>query len=133
MTDRGDEPQVHSLWANLPPVEQAREWEAFRPGTFEQVLAFVLREAGYREEEAKHERRLDYIAVAIEVMTLVFALGAVLTFVWLAKYYVDHHAASQGVKIFGFGTASIVAAFLGVNATPIIRRLRPSARRNRSN
>lgn len=117
-----------SAWASLGPVDQAREWEDFRPGTFAQVFELARHEAEYRREKtelaAKHERRLDYIAVVIQVLTLMFALAAVVIMALTAKYYADHNAASAGVKIFGFGAASIVAGFLGINASPIVGRLR---------
>lgn len=126
-TASSDDPQP-SAWASLGPVEQAREWEAFRPGTFEQVFSLARHDADIRqasmEAAARHERRLDYIAVVMQATTLVFALASVVIMALTAKYYADHHAAGDGVKIFGFGAASIVAAFLGVNAAPIASRLR---------
>jgi uncharacterized membrane protein len=117
-----------SAWMSLGPVDQAREWEEFKPGTFEQVFALAKHEAELRqtnaEATARHERTMDYIAVGMQVATLVFALAAVVVMAWLAKYYADHGAAADGWKIFGFGAASIVAAFLGVNKAPISERLR---------
>jgi hypothetical protein len=128
MASKNPDDPPSSAWASIGPVEQAREWEAFRPGTFEQIFELVKHEADYRrvhlERATRHERRLDYIAIAIQILSLVFALTAVVLLVLTAKYYADHNAASQGVKIFGFGAASIVAAFLGVNAAPIVGRLR---------
>jgi hypothetical protein len=133
--DNPDDPPP-SAWASLGPVEQAREWEEFRPGTFEQVFEFVRHEADYRreilEQSAKHERRLDYIAVAIQILTPLLALVAVAIMAWTAKYYADHGAASDGVKIFGVGAGSIVAAFLGVNVSPISKRLRSRTNQKRS-
>jgi uncharacterized membrane protein len=125
----GDPPDgpPRSPWENLGPVEQAREWEAFRPGTFEQVFELARLDAEYRREmaqdAARHERRLDYIAVMIQVIALVFGLGTVLILALTAKYYVDHNAASDGAKIFSFGAGSVVAAFLGINAAPFMKRL----------
>jgi hypothetical protein len=148
VADRYPDDSPASAWPTLGPVEQAREWEEFRPGTFEQVFEQARREAKLRREfmesaakherefmeiEAKHERRLDYIAVSIQILTLFFALGAVVVMALTAKYYADHGAASDGVKIFGFGAASIVAAFLGVNAAPVIGRLRARKVRKRLN
>jgi len=128
MENKSPDDPPSSAWSSLGPVEQAREWEDFRPGTFEQIFSLTKHEAEYRridmERNSRHERRLDYIAITIQVLTLIFAFAAVITMALTAKYYVDHNAASAGVKIFGFGSASIVAAFLGVNATPIIGRLR---------
>lgn len=116
-----------SAWESLGPVEQAREWEDFRPGTFEQVFEIAKLDASYRrkmaEQAARHERRLDYIAVSIQVLALTFGLGTVLVLAWVAKYYVDHDAASQGARIFGFGAGSVVAAFVGINAGPFMKRI----------
>jgi hypothetical protein len=116
-----------SLWASLGPVEQARDWEEFRPGTFEQVFSFVKEQAEYSRASAKqaadHERRMDYIAVSLQLIALIFALVAVVIVAVTARYYIDRHSPSQGAKIFGFGTGSIVAAFLGVNFSPIIGRV----------
>lgn len=140
----GDSPA--SAWSTLGPVDQAREWEEFRPGTFEQVFELARREADLRRESveiaakyerefkesaAKHERRIDYIAIAIQILTLVFALAAVVIMALTAKYYADRGAASDGVKIFGFGAASIMAAFLGVKTAPIIGRLRSRRKRKK--
>jgi uncharacterized membrane protein len=141
-----DDPQP-SAWSTLGPVEQAREWEEFRPGTFEQVFELARHEADYRrakteieadhkrtfaEAEARHERRLDYITAIAQILTPIFALAAVAIMAWTAKYYADHNAASDGVKIFGFGAGSIVAAFLGVHVSPIGKQLRIRMRRRKS-
>jgi predicted nicotinamide N-methyase len=116
-----------SAWLNLGAVEQAREWEEFRPGTFEQMFALVVHEAEYRrnraEEEARHERRLDYISIGLQALAIVFALVTVILLVVVARYYADHGDANQGVKVFGFGAGSIVAAFLGISASPMIKRI----------
>jgi hypothetical protein len=120
-----DGPQ--SAWATLGAVEQAKEWEAFRPGTFQEMFEFVkfASEAKRHSEElaAQHERRLDYIAVMVQVLALVFGLTTVLVLALVAKYYADHNAAADGAKIFGFGAGSIVAAFVGINVTPFLRRV----------
>jgi hypothetical protein len=135
MIDNNPDDPPPSAWASLGPVEQAREWEQFKPGTFEQVFDLVKHDADYRKtiakEEAKHDRRLDYFAVAIQIITPIFALAAVAIMALTAKYYADHNAASDGVKIFGVGAGSIVAAFLGVNASPVSKRIRARARRKK--
>lgn len=136
MADSYPDDRPQSAWASLGPVEQAREWEEFRPGTFEQVFEVARHEADYRREflerAAKHERRLDYIAIVVQTLTPIFALGAVAIMAWTAKYYADHNAAAEGVKIFGVGAGSIVAAFLGVNLSGIGKRLRSRPRQEKS-
>lgn len=133
-TPRDPEP---SMWMNLPPVEQARDWEEFKPGTFEQLFALVVNDADYRrtaaEKRAQHERRLDYIAVALQLIRLVFALVAVVVIALTARYYADHGDADQGVKVFGLGAASIVAAFIGSSYGPLAKRLSRKIGRKESN
>jgi hypothetical protein len=116
-----------SAWMSLGPVDQARGWEEFRPGTFEQMFALVVHDAEYKraraEQQARHERRLDYIAVALQVARLVFALAAVLIISLTARYYAAHGAASEGAKVFGLGAGSIVAAFIGTSFSPMLKRI----------
>ena len=75
------------------------------------MFALVVHDADYKrtlaEQQARHERRLDYIAVGLQALRLVFALASVTIISLTAKYYVDHNAASQGCEIFGLGAGSI--------------------------
>jgi uncharacterized membrane protein len=123
---RPDDP-TPSFWSTLGPVEQAKEWEHFKPEAFEEVLKIAIDQAKFKrsleERTAKHEFIMDYVAVAIQLLALIFGLTAVVVMALIAKYYVDHHAANAGARIFSIGTASIVAAFLGVNAAPVLRRV----------
>ena len=127
MSNQQSDDAAQSAWASLGAVDQAKEWEAFRPGTFQEMFEFVklTSEAKRHSEElaAQHERRLDYIAVMVQVLSLVFALTTVLVLALVAKYYADRNAASDGAKIFGFGAGSIVAAFVGINVTPFLKRV----------
>lgn len=61
----------------------------------------------------RHRRRLAWAQICIQVLRLVFAAGATALLVWLAKYYVDRGAPTQGAGIVGAGLAAVVAAFLG--------------------
>jgi hypothetical protein len=134
--DVSGEPEF-STWMNLGPVHQAREWEEFRPGTFEQMFALVVHDAEYRraqaETRARHERRLDYIAVGLQLARLIFALAAVIIIALTARYYADHNAPNQGVKVFGLGAGSIVAAFIGTSFSPMVKRLTRKRNRTRVN
>jgi hypothetical protein len=116
-----------SAWMSLGPVEQAREWEEFRPGTFEQMFALVVHDGEYKriqaEKKARHERMLDYVAIGLQLLRLIFALAAVGIIALTARYYAQHNDASQGVKIFGFGAGSVVAAFIGTGFSPLVKRL----------
>jgi hypothetical protein len=127
MADKNRGESEPSSWMSLGPVDQARDWEEFRPGTFEQMFALVVHDAEYKrtqaEQQARHERRLDYIAVALQLMRLVFALAAVIIISLTARYYVDHGAASEGAKVFGLGAGSIVSAFIGTSFSPMLKRL----------
>ena len=75
------------------------------------------------ERLARHERRLDYIAIGLQLLRLVFALSSVLIISLTARYYVDHGASAEGVKIFGLGAGSVVAAFIGTSLSPLMKRL----------
>lgn len=136
MSNRSPDDSSRSAWDQLGLVEQAREWEAFRPGTFQEVFELAKQDGDYRrkvaEQAARHERRLDYIAVAIQVLALVFGLGTVVILALTAQYYAAHGAASQGSKIFGFGAGSVVAAFVGINAAPFMKRINQRWGRRRS-
>jgi uncharacterized membrane protein len=127
MTDESVGEPGPSAWMNLGPVDQARQWEDFRPGTFEQMFALVVQDAEYKraraEQQARHERRLDYIAVALQIARLIFGLAAVFIISLTAKYYAEHNAASEGAKVFGLGAGSIVAAFIGTSFSPMLKRL----------
>lgn len=116
-----------SVWSQLGPAEQAKEWEDFKPGSFELVFNMlkerVEHERKAQELEARHNRVLDYLAVSIQLLALVFGLGTIVILALTAKYYVDHGAGSQGSKIFGFGAGSVVAAFVGINAAPFMKRI----------
>jgi hypothetical protein len=48
----------------------------------------------------------------LSAFTVASALATVVLFVWLAKYYADHHAATQGAAIIG-ALAAVVTAFIG--------------------
>jgi uncharacterized membrane protein len=132
--DDPDDP-VPSLWSSLGAVEQAREWEEFRPGAFDKVYDLAeknaVRKHALEEQKAIHEMRMDYLAIAIQIMALICGLTAVVIVALTARYYADHGAATAGARIFGFGTASIVAAFLGVNAAPVLRRVHSRWTRNK--
>jgi len=136
MTTNGPDDLTHSVWEKLGPVEQAREWESFRPGTFEQVYALAQLDSEYRRKEAErasqHERRLDYIAVYTQILALIFGLGTVLILAYIAKYYADHGAAGDGARIFSFGAGSVVAAFVGINVTPLANRIKKRTSKRKS-
>ena len=125
MSDGQTDDLPPSLWASLGPVEQAREWEDFRPGTFEVIFNYAKQQAEDRRADAtlraKHEMRMDYMAVILQSAAFIFGITAVIIMALTAKYYLDHHAADQGAQIFSVGSGSIVAAFVGVNVTPFIR------------
>ena len=135
MASKNPEDASSSMWESLGPVDQARDWETFRPGTFEQVFTLAREDAVYRrnlaEQAARHERRLDYIAIVIQFVALTFALVALAILVWIAKYYIDHHAAEAGASILSIGAGSIVAAFVGVQVLPILRRAKLRTRTKR--
>lgn len=101
------------------------------------MFDLVIRDAEDRrtraDQDARHERRLDYIAIGLQALSLASALAAIAILSFTAKYYATHGAASQGVKVSGFGAGSIVAAFLGVSTSPMIRRLSGRSKRKGRN
>ena len=125
MSDGQTDDLPPSLWTSLGPVEQAREWEDFRPGTFDIIFNYAKQQAEDMRSDsrlrAQHEMRMDYMAVILQSVALIFGITAVVIMAFTAKYYLDHHAPDQGAQIFSVGSGSIVAAFIGVNVTPFIR------------
>lgn len=108
MTSETDSAAVSAWWAELPPVDQARLWEKVAPGTAAKIL-------DQTDRQVRHARRLAWANIALSMFTVTSALATVVLFVWLAKYYVDHHAATQGAAIIG-ALAAVVTAFIGGRA-----------------
>ena len=127
MTERSRGESDFSGWMNLGPVDQARDWEEFRKGTFDQMLALAISEATHKrqqdDQQARHERMLDYIAMTLQAARLVCAIAAVVIISLTARYYAAHGAASEGAKVFGLGAGSIVAAFIGTSFSPMLKRI----------
>jgi hypothetical protein len=65
--------------------------------------------------------------VGVRVLLILCAFSSVVLFVWLATYFVNHHAATQGAVIVGTGLASLVGAFLGKDAIAKRNGSEPSA------
>lgn len=87
------------------PVERARLWEKVAPGTAARIL-------DQTDRQVRHARRQAWAKIALSAFTVASALVTVILFVWLAKYYADHNAATQGAAIIG-ALAAVVAAFIG--------------------
>lgn len=102
-----DAPQ--SWWAQLPPAEKAKAWEKVCPGSASVIIDEVVK-------RARHERRLAVAQIALQCIRLLFAGASVVLFAWLAKYFVDHGAATQGAGILVAGLVALVGAFLGQKA-----------------
>jgi hypothetical protein len=96
-------------WVKLPTAEKARAWESQYPGAAQLMLNEALK-------NVRHERRLGWAQVFIQLLTVLFAGGSVVLFVWLAKYFVDHGAPTQGAAIVGTGLAALVGTFVGREA-----------------
>lgn len=92
-------------WAELPPAEKARIWEKVAPGSAERILEQT-------DRHMRHVRRMAWARLALSAFTATGALATVILFVWLAKYYMDHGAPTQGAAIIG-ALAAVVTAFLG--------------------
>jgi hypothetical protein len=98
---------VVSRWADLPAADQARKWEQVSPGTFERVMAGV-------ERAERHDRLMDWADLALRALGLFCGLGAVAVLGWTAAHFASSGAPTQGLAVFGAGSASIVGAFLTV-------------------
>lgn len=108
MTARPDEPasaMPASRWADLPTPAQAKQWEAVKPGTIDRILDAV-------EQAERHDQRMQWAELGLRLFGTLAGLGSVVVLALVAKYFVDHGAATQGAGIFGLGAASMVAAFL---------------------
>ena len=105
MSSETDSAAVTAWWTELPPVEKAKLWEKIAPGTAARIL-------DQTDRQVRHARRLAWAKIALSAFTVVSALATVILFVWLAKYYADHDAATQGAAIIG-ALAAVVAAFIG--------------------
>jgi cyanate permease len=105
MSNETDQASVASWWAELSPVEKARYWEKVAPGTAAKIL-------DQTNQQVRHLRRLAWARLTLSAFTVVSALATVVLFVWLAKYYVDHGAGTQGAAIIG-ALAAVVTAFIG--------------------
>lgn len=108
MSSETDSAAVTAWWAELPPVERARLWEKVAPGTAGRIL-------DQTDRQVRHARRLAWAKIALSAFTVASALVTVILFVWLAKYYADHNAATQGAAIIG-ALAAVVTAFIGGRA-----------------
>lgn len=89
----------------LPTPTQAKQWEELEPGTFSRLMAEI-------EQEEKHRRCMEWAELGSRIFGQMCAFGTVVALALLARYFVDHGAATQGASIIVTGTASIVAVFL---------------------
>ena len=97
-----------SWWAELPPVEKAEIWEKVAPGS-------CIRMLEQTDRQIRHMRRVAWAKLGLAGFGISCGFASVLLFVWLAKYYIDHHAPTQGAAIVG-ALAAVVAAFVGGKA-----------------
>ena len=63
-------------------------------------------------QQVLHLRRIAWAKVGLTVLGIACGFVTVLLFVWLARYYADHHAPAEGATIIG-SLAAIVAVFVG--------------------
>jgi hypothetical protein len=91
----------------MPTAQQAAAWERIRPGTFAEVMASV-------ERAERHARAMAWADFGLRTLGLFFGLGAVGVLGWTAAHFASSGAATQGLGVFGAGSASIVGAFLSV-------------------
>jgi len=99
---------IPSWWIQIPPTEKAKYWEKIAPGSADRIL-----EQTYRQ--VRHMRRLAWAKISLSFLGILCAFASVALFVWLAKYYADHGAPTQGAMIIT-ALAAVVAAFVGSRA-----------------
>ncbi|WP_067793903.1 hypothetical protein [Actinomadura formosensis] len=104
-------PATEWRWAELPPADVVEAWERLAPGTFARIMASIEQQEHDRRLQNRHERILDWIDVVFRAVGLLCAISAVVAFVFLARYFVDHGAATQAVGVLG-GAAGIVGVFV---------------------
>jgi cyanate permease len=64
------------------------------------------------EREEKHRRRTEWAEPCTRVFGQLCAFGTVIVLAFLARYFVDHGAPTQGASIIITGAVSIVTVFL---------------------
>jgi uncharacterized membrane protein len=101
---------VASRWADLPPADQAKKWEQVSPGAFDRVMAGI-------ERAERHDHRMDWADVVLRLLGMLSGLAAVAILGWTAMHFASTGAATQGLGVFGAGSASIIGAFLTVRRT----------------
>jgi uncharacterized membrane protein len=89
----------------VPTPTQAKQWEELAPGTFNRFMVEI-------EQEEKHRRCMESADFCSRIFGQVCAFGTVVVFAFLARYFVDHGAATQGASIIITGAVSIVTVFL---------------------
>jgi len=92
-------------WAALPTATQAKQWEQVAPGTFTRIMTEV-------ERAERHQRHLEWAELASRFFGQVCGLITVIVLAVLARYFVDHGAATAGAGIVTAGAVSIVAVFV---------------------
>jgi uncharacterized membrane protein len=107
VTRSEDSPVAHdeTAWAALPTTTQARQWEEVAPGAFNRIMMEI-------ERGQRHKRYLEWAEFASRVFGQLCGLVTVVVLAVLAKYFVDHDAATAGAGIVTAGVASIVAVFI---------------------
>jgi uncharacterized membrane protein len=89
----------------LPTPTAAKQWEELGPGTFNRIMTEI-------EQEEKHRRRMEWADLCQRIFGQVCALGTVIILAFLARYFVDRGAATQGASIIITGAVSIVTVFV---------------------
>ncbi|RDL04413.1 hypothetical protein DER30_6037 [Streptomyces sp. HB202] len=59
-----------------------------------------------------HQRRMDLTNLVLRATGTVVGSGALVGYLWVAKYFVDHGAAVPAAAMLGGGVAAIAAAIV---------------------
>jgi hypothetical protein len=68
------------------------------------------------DRQEAHRRHLRWADRCLYGFGTLLSGGSVGAYVWVAVYFVNHHAPTQGAAILGGGAATLAGIFLGVRA-----------------
>ena len=66
-----------------------------------------------QDKQLAHLRHLRWADRGLYGLGMLLSAGSVGAYVWVALYFVNHHAAAQGAAILGGGAATLAGLFLG--------------------
>lgn len=93
-------------WTGGPHAQEFEKLDRVPP----EARAWLLAQM---EKEWAHRRRLRWADRVLYALGALLGGGSAAAYVWVAVYFVNHHAPTQGAAILGGGAASMAGLFLG--------------------